>query len=361
MELASTKYQQVSKLLERRILNGDYLLKDFPTDRQLSAEFQVDTRTARKAVAKLVDIGLLVRQSNGRPAVMRQVRSGHAQKRHMRIALLSIAYPTPYTLRWQRSIQRLVDQHDWMLRQVTYTHLDDAIISDTLEGFDAVFFGMGGEDPTPHLLRTIERSGKPVVFLDNDLSDYGFPSIWLASPALTTNLLIHLKDRGHQRIACLNTQPHNAVTNMRIHAWQTFTSQHAEPGKLIDVPADPFTSPVERAYQAAKQVIHDGGFDATALLCCTSPSATGVYRAMHEARLQVGRDLAICSADDGAGAAAYFVPSLTALQDPDPTAYLSVCIDWIDTGGRNWKGPLLVQPREVPIFIGESTTLGDYR
>jgi DNA-binding LacI/PurR family transcriptional regulator len=346
------KYVRVSKLLERRILHGDYLLKDFPTDRELSAEFQVDTRTARRAVASLIDAGLLFRQRNGRPAV---VTTGWRERGQLRLALLSVAYPSPYTWRWQRAIERLTQHHGWLFRPVTYTHLDDPVVADTLEGFDGVFFGLPGIDPTDHLLRTVQRSGRPVVFLDADVSAHGFPSLWLASPTFITRLLDHLREQGHRRVACLNTQPHNAVTDIRISGWREWASCYDAAGPLIDCPVESFESPVDRAYHAANQVLDHGGFEATSLLCCTSAAAKGVYRALHEHGMEAGRDLAICSADDGAGEAPYFIPSLTSIQDPAPEAYLSPCIEWIERGGQDWKGPLLVQPRDVPLFLGEST------
>lgn len=346
------KYMQVANLLQQRIAFGDYLLKEFPTDRDLSAEFEVDTRTARKAVARLIEAGLLKRQSNGRP-VVRSV--GEARRKQLRVALLTVAYPTPFTGRWQRAIESAIEKSDGMFRLVTYSHLDDAIVKDTLTGFDGVFLGLPGGDPTEHFLRTVRKSRTPVVFLDSDLSDHGFPSLWLAAPSFTSRLLDHLGALGHSRVACLNTQPHNGVTLQRINAWKQWTDQRGQCGRLIDEPVESFGSPNERAYQAATRVILNGGFDATALLCCTSAAAKGVYRAMHEQGMVIGKDLAICSSDDGAGESKFFIPSLTAITDPDAAPYVSVCLDWMAGGGRNWKGPLLVQPKDVPISVGEST------
>lgn len=348
----ATKSDQVTRLLEQRIQHGDYLMREFPTDRQLSTEFQVDTRTARKAVARLIESGLLIRQANGRPAV----KSPADAAATLRIAMLSVAYPSPYTWRWQRAISELVVRRMGMFRPVTYVHTDDAIVGDTLEGFDGIFFGPSGNDPTPHLLRTVERAGRPTVFLDADLSAYGYPSLWLTPPTFTTRLLEHLAEKGHRRIACLNTQAHNAVTETRLDCWRSWTLSRGMAGRLIDDPAESFGSPVERAYLSAKATVANGGFDATALLCCTSAAAKGVYRALHEAGLEVGRDLAVCSADDGVGEAPFFIPSLTSLADPDPLPYVATCLDWMQRGGRDWHGPLLVQPKDVPLVIGESTS-----
>ena len=349
--LVPPKYVQVADLLRRRITLGDYLLRDFPTDRELSAEFEVDTRTARKAVGRLIEAGLLVRQSNGRPAVKPPAR---AQRRGLRLALLTVSYPTPYTGRWQRAIEAAIGAHD-SCRLVTYSHLDDAVVKDTLEGFDGVFLGLPSGDPTAHFLRTVARARRPVVFLDSDRSAHGFPSLWLAAPALVTRLLDHVASLGHQRVACLNTQPHGPVIQQRLDAWQRWTDTQGQAGRIVAQSVESFGSATERAYLTTHRVLDDGGFDATALLCCTSAAAMGVYRALHERSITVGKDLAVCSADDGAGDAKFFVPSLTAIADPDPAPYLAVCLDWMRQGGRNWKGPLLVQPHDVALFIGEST------
>ena len=48
-------------------------------------------------------------------------------------------------------------------------------------------------------------------------------------------------------------------------------------------------------------------------------------------------------------------PRLTALEPPDPTPFISYCLDWMFRPGENWKGPLLMQPAEVPLLIREST------
>ena len=42
--------------------------------------------------------------------------------------------------------------------------------------------------------------------------------------------------------------------------------------------------------------------------------------------------------------------------DPEPAPYLAACLDWMGSDGHDWKGPLHVQPSEVSLFIGESTT-----
>lgn len=345
------KYARVANLLQQRIAYGDYFLKGFPTDRDLSAEFEVDTRTARRAVATLIEAGLLERQPNGRPAVVSVSGVKHDT---LRIAMLSVAYPTPFTARWQDAIDTALESRNSLFRLVTYTHLDDTVVTDTLENFDGIFFGLPGGNPTEHVLRTVRRANKRVVFLDRDMSAEGFPSIWLASPAYTQQLLDHLGHRGHTRVACLNTQTHGSVIEARIGIWQRWTAARNTACRLVDHGRRRFYSPVDEAYRATIATLDDGGFDATALFCTTLAAAKGANRAFYERGIKVGKDIYVCAADDGAGEARFMTPSLTSITDHDPAPYLAKCIDWMEKQS-DWTGPLLLQPDVVHLFIGEST------
>jgi hypothetical protein len=50
----------------------------------------------------------------------------------------------------------------------------------------------------------------------------------------------------------------------------------------------------------------------------------------------------------------YLVPSLTAIEMPDLVPQLTLCAQWMIRGGTGWIGPLLMQPSEAPLFVGES-------
>jgi DNA-binding LacI/PurR family transcriptional regulator len=76
---------------------------------------------------------------------------------------------------------------------------------------------------------------------------------------------------------------------------------------------------------------------------------------MHENGLCPGRDLAVCGVNDD-GLAGYLIPSLTHIRRPDPAGYLKTCLAWmLERHGRDWSGPLCMQPRATNLFIGEST------
>ena len=124
---------------------------------------------------------------------------------------------------------------------------------------------------------------------------------------------------------------------------------------MINEPVKLFRSPMEGAYSTVKRCLNEGGLTGTAMFCVTSSSAVGAMRAIREHGLTVGKDISVCAAEDGADMAPYLTPSLTCLKDRDPRPYLGVCLDWMVRGGKDWIGPLLVQPGEATVFAGEST------
>jgi LacI family transcriptional regulator len=81
---------------------------------------------------------------------------------------------------------------------------------------------------------------------------------------------------------------------------------------------------------------------------------------MRDRNIRVGTDVSVCVVNDE-GLARYLSPSITSIQMPDPMLYLSACMDWMKrktssgNQGDGWVGPLLLQPSQAPLFIGEST------
>jgi LacI family transcriptional regulator len=63
--------------------------------------------------------------------------------------------------------------------------------------------------------------------------------------------------------------------------------------------------------------------------------------------------VSVCAVNDE-GLGPYLVPSLTSLQTPPRDRYLRKAVDWM-TGRGEWKIPSLVQPKDAPLFVGEST------
>lgn len=345
------KSTQIIELLEKRIRHGDYLIREIPAERELASELGVNGLTVRKAYLKLVEKGLLIRKPNGRLEVN---RSKNVPSRQMQVAFVIPTF-SQHINRWRIAIQKAVGKFNGIVRPIYFLHWDDPVIVNDLASFDGVFLLPNFEPIPERLIEQFRAQNPPVVVLDYDLTEKGIPSLDMLPSVFVQNLLDHLSALGHNRIDCLNIQPHDEVIDNRISQWNIWRAAHNVNGILIDKPIEPpYDIPAaEKAYQEAKTLIKDLR-ETTAILCTTAITAIGVYRACYEEGIKIGKDLSIC-AIDGEGLCPYLTPSLTSLENSDPNPYLLVCLEWMERGGQNWIGPLRLNPSKPNLFIGEST------
>ena len=186
--------------------------------------------------------------------------------------------------------------------------------------------------------------------LDQDETGLGLRSVIVFPFASGDKLLDHLKALGHGGIDCLNIHPHNPVIEARIAGWRGYIERNGLAGELITAPQD---GSLEAAYKVISSRLRAGRRPASAIYGITVHAAIGAMRALHEAGLRIGRDVSVCAVNDE-GLGRYLVPSLTSLQTPPRADYLRKAVDWM-TGRIAWAKPSLVQPKDAPLFVGEST------
>jgi DNA-binding LacI/PurR family transcriptional regulator len=154
---------------------------------------------------------------------------------------------------------------------------------------------------------------------------------------------------GHQRIDCLNTQCEDAVIRERIASWQKFLKKKGLQGVLRSQPTN---KPLSGAYEYVAKLLREGHLLATALYCTTGPCAIGAMRALKDAGLEVGRDVSVCAVNDE-GIGRFLLKSLTALESQPRSYFLRRVTEWMLSGNK-WKGSLLVEPEDAPLFQGET-------
>ena len=344
------KYESVSDLIEKRIRFGDYALKDIPPEERLASEVGVSRMTARKAVLHLLEKGLLVRQPNGRVAVNREGLSGGA----MQLALLMPAWQSSFLESWQIAATQVASKFNGIIRRVDFVHWDDPLIGEALDRFDGVLLYPSTDPVPPHIMDRLCEHRTPVVVLDADWSMHGLRSIDLMPNSQTNQLLDHLADLGHQRIACLNTQPVTLDIPERIKQWESWMSERGWAGRLISEPVAAYGDPTARSYEVMTKFLRARKPDFTAMLCVTAAAAIGAMRDLLDAGIRIGHDVSVCAINDE-GMGRYLNPTLTATQIPDIEPFLEVAFEWIQQRKPDWDAPMLLQPSSVPFFVGEST------
>src|ERR1043165_5673914 len=261
----------VVELLSKRIAQGDYALTPLPTERQLAVETGVSYMTARKAVRRLIDDGVLVRELGGRLRLSGQ----DAGRRVLRLAFLAPSFASADIERWRLALEVAGRSVPALVRPVLYVHWDDPLVRDSLVGFDGVFL-VPNNEPLPQRLRErLQRSRVPLVVLDEDWSGLGLPSIHLCPARMVARLVQPLVGLGHRRIDCFNVQPHNPVIAERIDQWRREASDLGFAGELIDAPVAPSGLLKLQSHRVISERLAAGWRPSPAVIGITAPAGIG--------------------------------------------------------------------------------------
>jgi len=340
------KVALAAQMIEKRIAHADHVLAGIPGERQLAEELNMSRTTVRTAVQQLVNCGTLIRHENGRLEVAEP--EGAPKKRI--IGFATAAMTSGDIDLWRDGVRAALEGQAVTLRPVAYAHWADPSLQEVLSRFDGLFFVAPAEKLPSWLTAKMVSTPCRVVVLDQDESAAGLPSVTLFPPSAERKLFEHLRLLGHRRIDCLNTQAEDRVIAGRIAAWRRYLEEYGLAGELRSRTVQ---RPLESAYQLIRDALSEGRPVASALFCTTGPAAIGGMRALSEAGLRIGVDVSVCAVN-GEGIGRYLLRSLTELESPPRALYLRRAVEWM-LGEGAWKGDLLIQPDDVPLFEGEST------
>jgi len=342
------KYTEVMSVIERRIREGDYLLESIPGERKIAEETGVSYMTARRAVLKLLDQEVLVRQPSGaldvHPAYARRAKLAEA-------VLLYPAYPSTYLTQLRSFVSDYAEKRGIGLRPVQFVHWDERTILEAVEQAKGTLIIPSGAHIPARLFPAFRKN--KVVVLDGDFTQKKIPSIRLFADKCIESVLAHLFDLGHRHVDCINTQNRNVEIIRRIDLWQRWRESSGVSGELWDDPAPNFTDPTVAAYRMMTRLLDENCSKATAIVGTTCPAAIGAIRACWEHGIEVGKELSICAMNIEPPAQ-FFCPSITGLSTPELSGVLEQCFDWF-FNGDDWQGPRLLEPKESILFEGEST------
>ena len=348
MARPDTQTRLAVEIIRRRLQLGDHADGRLPGERQLALELGLSRPTVRKAIRQLADEGLLARGPTGRVKITPDSEDG--RRRH-RIAFLHPGRIGMESGLWRDGVYAAAEAKGAVVRSFGYEHYGDAVIGSVLGSFDGIFLlPMTGEKIPPSLLRRMVAANARVVMLDQDESAIGLRSVIVFPFASGDKLLGHLQSLGHTCIDCFNIHPHNPVIEARIAGWRKFIERNGLGGELITAPVD---GSLEAAYKLFSSRLKAGRKPASAVYGITVHAAIGAMRALYEHGLRIGRDVSVCAVNDE-GLGPYLVPSLTSLQTPPRSRYLHKALGWM-MGEVKWLKPSLVQPKDAPLFVGEST------
>ncbi len=259
------KYEQIGRLLKTRVHHGDYFLNEVPPERALAVEMGVSYMTARRAVQALIDEGCLIRKSNGRVAVNPTVST---DEKSGQIAVIMFGPMSSITL--ARELNLAAQKEGARLRSVLVHHLDDPTVVNAVNRFHGSFLIPSSVpvQTSEQVLNKLRSARRPVVILDADWSDIGFPSIQPFPPVAINTAMEYFATIGAKKIDCLNVQPIDATGLLRIGQWQAWQQQHGGQGELFNLNFQGMI--FEMAHAFMKSRLEDG-YRPEAILCITTP------------------------------------------------------------------------------------------
>lgn len=346
--MKKSKVDVCAELLLKRIEEGDLLLKgQLPSERRLADETGMSRTTIRKALQQLFDDGVLARNGRSRAHV---AEGADARKKRPVVAfLVPVLFSRDHSMWWD-AVVTVFEGVDVILQPLSYVHLEDPVVHEAISNYDGVFFIAPGENLPRWLADKMADAPSRTVVLGQNETECGFVSVELFPSAAESKLLDHLIALGHRRIDCINTQPDDHAIAERVNGWERYLQEKGVSGVMRSQPS---AKPLLSAYDLVSRLLREGHLIGTALFCTTGPCAIGTMRALKEVGLEIGRDVSVCAVNDE-GIGRYLLKSLTALESRARPLYLRRAAEWM-LSDEPWEGSLLVQPKDVPLFVGEST------
>jgi len=341
------KPEFITQVLRLRLQDGVYHLRAFPSERQLAKEFGVGYMTARAAVQKLVESGDLVRSGKTtKPAASQNQGAGPT------FLFVVPNWNNPNYWLWYPILDEAVRGINGTLRFVVYQDWSDPVIFETLQQpADGIFLFVYPGVPEL-ILKQLERAAGRVATFYDDYSDRGIYCLNYF-PAEGTDLLVgHLRDLGHTRIDCFNTQPHSADEAWRISSWRKAIDRLGLEGELLDFAVTPGADARQAAYRLALSRMRKGEGFAEAIYCTSAMTAIGLCRAAYELGRRVGVDLSVCT-PGMYETCRYLTPSITCLITGGLNYHAERVVQAMLH--RNTGGALNFSPQTAELYFGEST------
>ena len=252
-------------------------------------------------------------------------------------------------------MQQVADKFNCGFRVINYSHDDDPIIFDALDGdFDLVFLQFHRNDPL--FLEKLKKKRDRLVTLFHDLTSYGIRCLDGPSPRRISTLMDYLYQLGHRNIDCFSSEPDSPTADQRIAEWRRNIKRLGCRGELHNHPVRPFEPSITRAYESMNELIDRKQFNASAIFTLTVESAMGIMRSCYEHAIAVPRDISLCSFGNPERAA-MMIPSLTIVNRPDPTPEIIEVFEYyLGLGGDAAR--LMYRPENYDsLLIGESTAI----
>lgn len=315
----STRYQAAKALLRRKVLSGEVGHgEQLKPELELCRDTNLSRTTVRKAIASLVDEGLLVRY-RGRGTFVNFDRN-HVQQRLLAFLVChtNVTGASDLMIRGAEQMaselgyQLLLgnSQNDAVTAWEQVMRLNDARVAGTIV---MPLQTLSPSKTTADVLRALKQTGQRVVLVDEFSADDDIPSICSQNREAMHELTCHLIGLGYRRIAFLSSVRIEGVVE-REEGFRLAMNEHG-----LEVPPEYFLELAGRdpSVQGTQEVdvFLAMRHPPEAIVCLHDLVALNVLRRCAERGWKVPDDVAVVGFDDLPQAAACH-PSLTTMHQP---------------------------------------------
>lgn len=282
--------------------------EQFPTETQISEAFAISRHTARQALAKLEQEGLLVRQRGRgtfvRPFVRSETPAGRSA-RHGRIGLIMPWEQANFFSRLMVDVENIMHEHGY--RTMLVNNWDDpekelGRVREMLDhGVDAAIWMCPQDGSNCTTIRLMLENLDSVVAVDripgNEEGQVSF--VEADNRGGMAALTRYLVEKGHRQFALVTDRSPSLSSPRLRRAGFQMALQEAE----IDISPDCFFASRRRGIEAGRlcagKILRSGkSFDA--ICCITDQLAVGVIHVLQENGLSVPDDIAVTGFTDDA-------------------------------------------------------------
>lgn len=318
-------YQQISDDLKQKIVTKTFKSGDqLPTEKELSETYSVSRITAKRALTELEQLGLVSR-TRGKGTFVQELNKNHTKllKRVLFIIPFEGMSFGDFT---QGLVPALKVENTTVF--ITYaSYLKENTADDIKENFDGlIYYPMYTEDYLDILLE-LSLQNFPVVLLDKQIYDLGFPCVSSDNFNGGEQAAQALLNLGHKRIAF--------VASNDTHHPQTTRNRYLGYVKVLKEQGIKFHTTLDDSLYTESSVlelIHNE--KVTGLICENDLVALQTMKTLQDNHFSVPNDISIIGFDDIQAASLSNPPLTTIAQDFIGMGRIAgeLLLDWIKSG-----------------------------
>lgn len=318
-------YQQISNDLKQKIIAKTFKSGDqLPTEKVLSETYSVSRITAKRALTELEQLGLVSR-TRGKGTFVQELNKNHTKllKRVLFIIPFEGMSFGDFT---QGLVPALKVENTTVF--ITYaSYLKENTAEDIKENFDGlIYYPMYTEDYLDILLE-LSLQNFPVVLLDKQIYDLGFPCVSSDNFNGGEQAAQALLNLGHKRIAF--------VASNDTHHPQTTRNRYLGYVKVLKEQGIKFHTTLDDSLYTESSVlelIHNE--KVTGLICENDLVALQTMKTLQDSHFSVPNDISIIGFDDIQAASLSNPPLTTIAQDFIGMGRIAgeLLLDWIKSG-----------------------------